>query len=1237
MAVNWTKEQTAVIESRDRNLLVSAAAGSGKTAVLVERIIRMITEGDAPLDIDRLLVMTFTKAAAAEMRERIQAAIERKLEETPEDIHLQQQAVMVQYAQITTIDSFCLSVLREHFDRLELDPAFRVGDEGELLLMREEVMEALLEDFYENGGSRFEHFVDTYAGGKADGGISDYIFQVYSFAQSNPWPEEWFNRCKKELLCSTAGEFDRTEWMQFLFHDVRLQAGEWEGQLRQAAGICREEDGPSPYLPAILEDLDQVGRLKETDSYEALCRTAAGFTFSKLAAVRGKNSPVSPEKKEEVADCRKRIKKSVERLKELYLFESAQAALLDMEESRDAVEMLIELAEEFSLRFRLKKQEKNVVDFNDLEHFALEILMEKNGETGETDVTDETDRPGEVRRKPTAAADELSAQYDEILVDEYQDSNLVQETLIRSISRERFKAPNVFMVGDVKQSIYKFRLARPELFLEKYHSYREEIVKENRYLKIELHENFRSRAQVLSSINDVFHRIMAESLGGIEYTKETALHPGASFPPGAREEKLKTELLLLNTAGSALEQLDDDLSDYTGRELEAAAVAGKIRELVDQTEGITVWDKEKECYRPAGYGDIVILLRSVSGWAECFTEVLSHRGIPAFAESRTGYFDTPEVNTILNLLAVIDNPIQDIALAAVLKSPFVGVNNEELAYVMAYGKKTAVRGRDRGLYGAVKSFYAADPEDQDILKREGSSGEEEPLMEKLRHFFSMLEELQRAASYLPMHELLYKIFDQTGYYNYVSAKPAGEIRQANLDMLVEKAASYEATSYRGVFHFIRYIEKLQKYNTDFGEAALTGGQGNTVRIMSIHKSKGLEFPIVILAGMGKLFNKQDTRGKILIDSDYGIATDYLDCERRLKGATLKKNVLKRRMELEALGEELRVLYVAMTRAREKLILTAASGTMETKLEKWSNITLKEGRVPFTVLTLAGSYLEWILMAMARPGVEVHITQIKAEQLLGDEICGQLGRMAVKEALLSFDTEQVYDEDFQNRLKSSFQFAYPHAADMVLSTKLSVSEIKKADFKVQEEESAFLPTLPVFMEQEKKAKSGASRGTAYHRAMELLPLDQITSEESVSEFLDRMVQEKKLTDEAKALIWPPDLWRFAVSGLGLRMKEAAVKGRLYREQQFVMGIPAREVSGVDSDELVLIQGIIDAWFEEEDGLVLVDYKTDYADRPETLISRYHAQFHYYERALAQILKKPVKAKYIYSYRLGTIEL
>ena len=508
------------------------------------------------------------------------------------------------------------------------------------------------------------------------------------------------------------------------------------------------------------------------------------------------------------------------------------------------------------------------------------------------------------------------------------------------------------------------------------------------------------------------------------------------------------------------------------------------------------------------------------------------------------------------------------------------------------------------------------------------------IAEKLEKTVKLIEGLRKMAVYLPMHSLLHRIFDLTGYYDYVSAMPAGETRRANLDMLVEKASSYEATSYRGVFHFIKYIEKLKKYNTDFGEASTVNEQGNTVRIMSIHKSKGLEFPIVIVAGMGKMFNKQDTRGKILIDSEFGIGTDYLDSRKRLKGPTLKKNVMKRRMELEALGEELRVLYVAMTRAKEKLIMTASDKNLDGRMEKWRQISLYGGQVPYTILTMAGSCLDWLLMSIRESGCRISVTRVKAEDQLVNEIEEQLSKKVSREELLNRDPDRIYDAAYRKRLETSFHFRYPYEADVALNTKMSVSELKKEGMEA-EEETAFLPTLPVFMEEEEVREGGTSRGTAYHRAMELLPFSQITSEDEVTRLLNQYTEEGKLAKEARDMIWPPDIYRFFTTKLGKRMQAAAQSGKLYKEKQFVMGIPAREMGDWDSDELVLIQGIIDAWFEEEDGLILVDYKTDYVNDTQILVKRYKTQLDYYEKALTQMLGRNVKERYIYSYRLGLI--
>lgn len=1222
MAISWTDEQKAVIESRNRNLLVSAAAGSGKTAVLVERIIRMITEGEEPLRVDQLLVMTFTKAAADEMRERVLKAVDEKLMENPDSSHLQMQAAMIPYAQITTIDSFCLGLIREHYNKLDIDPAFRVGDEGELILLRADVMKEMLEECYEKGDPLFERFVETYATGKSDRGIEDYIMQVYTFSQSNPWPEEWLFNCRQELETCDMGRIMDTAWMKFLMRDAELQLSELKSQMEAAREVCEEENGPEAYLPMLTNDLRMLDRLLRADDYETFNEQLKEVSFDRLASIRNKD--IDPDKKAYVTGIRDRVKKAVGKLLALYCFESPQEVLSDIRGTREAVTQLLDLAGEYARRYREKKQEKNLVDFNDLEHYALDILL-----------TREDGRP-----VPSDVADELSSQFEEILVDEYQDSNDVQEALIGSISRERFGKPNVFMVGDVKQSIYQFRLARPQLFLEKYNSYSKE---EGKYQKIELHQNFRSRNQVLESINEVFYQIMTENLGDIRYTKETALHPGAEFLPADLRVGEKSELLMIHAEGNLLKQLDEDAADYTAREMEAKVIAAKIREFTDPINGLFVWDKKldgKGGYRIAGYGDMVILLRSLSGWAEDFVSVLMNEGIPAYAERKTGYFTATEVETVLSMLNIIDNPMQDIPLAAVLKSPVGGITDEEMAHLMALWKKTAKKGQDRGLYGAWQNY---------LEEYEGKEDPDHPgLFMKLKAFSGMLSEYRKKSAYLSIHELLYDLYEGTGYYDYVSAMPAGEVRRANLSMLVEKASAYEKTSYTGLFHFIRYIENLKKYDTDFGEASLAGEE-NTVRVMSIHKSKGLEFPVVFLAGMGKKFNKQDAYGKILIDPDLGIGTDFLDLDRRIKAPTLKKHVLRRKMELGAMGEELRVLYVAMTRAKEKLVMTGLDRYLDKKLERFAEIPRVEGQIPFTLLSAADSYLDWLLMSLSGKYMDIGIVseegqdtgnlvvkELSVSGLVGREMERQAEKSLTKDSLLSLDTEMVYDRAFAADLKAAFEYRYPYVADIGLHTKLSVSELKKKGQFTDDEESEFLPTIPAFFTEEGKEEKvrGAFRGTAYHRALELLDFGKVRTREELRAAILSFQRDRRMDEESISLLSEDLLIAFLHSSLGQRMAAAQAEGRLKKEQQFVIGIPAREMDVGDSDERILVQGIIDAFMEEEGALVLVDYKTDHI-RPgeeQVLVDRYQVQMDYYKRALEQMTGKKVKEKIIYSLAL-----
>ena len=1277
MAVNWTSKQQEVIDSRNRNLLVSAAAGSGKTAVLVERIIQMISEGDRPLDIDQLLVMTFTNAAAAEMRERIGAAVEQKLKERPEDEHLWLQAALIPQAQITTIDSFCLNIIRSHDNSLDIDPAFRMGDEGELSRLWGDCMGEMLENCYDEADAEFARFVEHFGRGKSDRGIEDVILQAWQFSQSHPWPGEWLASCQKELEEESILEMEESPWMVFLMKDVARQMEELSGQLGEAVQVCLEENGPLAYEPMLISDrskIEAIGRAAATGSFEALYNSLQNMSFGRLASIRSKD--IDGDKKAFVSACRDRVKKAVAKCRELYGQQSPEEVVESMRGTRTVIRELLRLTGMFDQAYRDAKRERNVLDFNDLEHLTLEVLYERE-ETGDGEET--------VSRRPSQVADELSRQYEEILVDEYQDSNYVQEALITGISRERSGHPNVFMVGDVKQSIYRFRLARPELFMDKYETYSRERGPRQ---MIELQQNFRSRESVLTSVNDVFYQIMTKNLGGITYTPETALYPGAKFEEvsgktvldpeadagksGSREAapvSLKagtpTELLLVDTGADTLRQLDEDSLDYTAKELEARLIAGRIRQLVSEDQGILVWDKSRGGYRRARYGDMVILLRSMSGWSEVFVNVLMNEGIPAFAQTRTGYFNTVEVETILSLLSVVDNPMQDIPLAAVMRSPIVGMDDEEMAWMMAVYKRNSKKGQDRGVYGAWKLWL------EEGWITVGLSGipvkTAHSISFKSRRLSVLMERLRGEARHLPIHELLYRVYRESGYYDYVSAMPAGETRRANLDMLVEKAAAYESTSYKGLFHFVRYIEKLKKFDTDFGEASVAGEQDNTVRIMSIHKSKGLEFPVVFLAGLGKRFNKQDAYGQILLDADLGAAADFLDLELRVKAPTLKKQALKRRTELETMGEELRVLYVAMTRAKEKLIMTAADKSLENKLGKWKDIPLSQGQLPYTILASANSCLDWLLMAQpAIPASHMEMRQIQVKDLIGEEITRQIIRKMKKEDLLNLDGRRVYDAAFGTRLREVLEYEYPYESDIGLYAMVSVSELKKQSQIGRTEdaigtdsgnlEGIALGELKALTgsrdmagsgpgesgEQKKTVSAGpnraALRGTAYHAVLEHIHFHEIHGLAEVKPVVDKLLEGGFLDQEAHDFINPKVIWNFLSSPLGKRMAKAQSEGRIHKEQQFIIGIPAREMGLGDSDELVLIQGIIDAYLEEEDGLVLIDYKTDHVPEGDPkqgakmLAERYRVQLDYYERALTQLTGKHVKERIIYSLAL-----
>lgn len=1282
MGVSWTTEQQQVIDLRNRNILVSAAAGSGKTAVLVERIVKIITDKNHPVDIDHLLIVTFTNAAAAEMRERIGNAIEKALDEQPGDEHLLRQLTLIHNAQITTIDSFCLYVVRNHFHEIDLEPNFRIGDEGELKLLREDVLGRVLEQNYEEPSEAFSDFVEGYASGRTDAALNEMILQLYEFSRSYPWPEKWLDSFVGAYSIETREELDRAEWLAPLTENICFVLKDCEQLLKQALAITQQDDGPDMYEKAVQSDLEKYEGLSRLTSFCELSGALSDIKYDRLASSRGFEG--DPDKLELVKSLREQAKDVVKKLCRQYFFCSPEMMIEQLERTEPMLEEVVRLTKQFADEFAAAKRRKNLVDFHDVEHFALQILVDEETE------------------KAKKTAEEFRDTFEEIMIDEYQDSNEVQETLLRSISREERGENNIFMVGDVKQSIYRFRLARPELFMKKYDSY---SLEESTTQRIDLHKNFRSREEVLTCTNDIFYKIMARSLGNVEYDAEAALYPGASYPAiemkktagkeETAEEQTKQsiadftpEILLADSNDELLE--DTEFSDK--KTLEAKIVAEEIRHLM-KTQPVT--DKATGELRAARYSDIVILLRSLSGWADSLVEVLNGNGIPAHTVSSTGYFSTVEVQTVLSMLRLLDNPRQDIPMAAVLRSPMAGLTDEELAVLRLEDGSVpfheAVLELAEGLYEEDGQKEISDSEaDSEADQKQGrnADGKKEDDIEttahrKLLKFYKKYRQLRQLVPDTPIHELIEIILRETGYGHYVAAMPAGSRRTANLNMLLEKAAAYEKTSYKGLFHFVRYIDELQKYDVDFGEADMVGENEDVVRIMSIHKSKGLEFPIVIVSGMGKNFNKQDTRSKMVLHPELGIGLDYMDGKKRIKSPTIAKKAIAKQIELENLGEELRVLYVALTRAKEKLILTGTLKDAAEKLEFYrqqANLSKAADR-PLSYLTREGAsgYLDWILPAVLSYGDKYPVRIVEAAELVLDEVENQLEQN--EDLTERIEEIEAADTQLVGQLKQRFSQRYPYQVDVLRKNKYSVSELKhramRERFEAEQEETvpAFLeepvtPTIPLFIQREESveqetANRGALRGTAVHRVMECY---DFASEKSVQEQMEAMEKEEKITADMRALVKEQTVADFVSSETGKRMALAQRGGALYREKPFVMGFTEEELENygfgagaqmieneaqtenaqqeimsenvsqenhMHEEDLTLIQGIIDVFWIEDDGITVLDYKTDRVDTAQELIDRYATQLKLYADALERVFatrKLKVKEILIYSFRL-----
>ena len=1262
MGMKFTEDQQRVIDLRNCNILVSAAAGSGKTAVLVERIVELVSgsgcDSARAVDIDRLLIVTFTNAAAAQMRERITKALSDRVEAEPDNEHIKKQLMLIHNAKIMTIHSFCLYLIKNHFNDIGLDPDFRTADEGEIRLLKQEVLSELLEEQFALGRQEFTDCVEYFAYDGREKRLEELIERLYTFSGSYPFPEKWLRQHRMDYHVETFEELVKTEWFAGMMQEISALLQECKEQEKAALKVCEEPDGPYFYAVALEQDQELIAGLEQElasvvqtasepeqsvapaemdssvakDAFEALAARVQGISYARMAAK--KDDSVSAEKRELVKAMRERVKSLLGTLSEKYFVSGPKQWLAECRQADAALCELVDLALLFGERLTEKKREKNLLDFEDMEHLALQILL-KEDENGQM--------------VPSDTALEYREQFVEILIDEYQDSNLVQEFLLQSISGEDDGRFNRFMVGDVKQSIYKFRLARPELFLEKFATYQKE---DGNCVRVDLKQNFRSRHEVTDCVNDLFLQLMHRELGGVEYDADAALYPAAQFPEAdgeaadAREkdvalgsEEKQGSAVPVSTACEASiarspyepELCIAAISGEKGedpKELEAKMIAGKIREIVGK---LPVRDSESGQLRPARYQDIVILLRTTSGWDETFKKILEENAIPVFVTSKTGYFAATEVQTVLNFLRVLNNPLQEIPLFGVLKSVLFGFGDAQLATLRALDETGK-----RCLYDCVK-LAAGEGESGEgsVGYGRGSNGADASLREKCCSFLSFLNRYREYAVYLPIHKLMEQFLEETGYLYTVSALPGGVQRRINVEMLLTRAESFEKTSYSGLFHFIRYMEQLEKYDIDYGETGASDENADVVRIMSIHKSKGLEFPVCFVSGLSKRFNRQDSVAPVLMDMDLGLAIDWVDPTARIRHTTLKKNVLARKLNADSMGEELRVLYVALTRAEEKLILT---GTC--KEDKLPQEDATQGAYGYSALRLqeASSYYDLVLPAWQSVGRRLQICT-QEELLQAELVRASLGYNSRQKL---FEEAGKEPEAAELALCERLQKPYAHENLAGLFVKTTVSELKKEG--MQEEaaeglelfpEEEVVPYLPQFVREQEENVSGTTRGSAYHRLLEIFPFErqETWTAEKIRTVIEEYKADRRLSEDYAAAINVYKIRAFLQTPLAARMAKAARSNRLHREQPFVLGLSANRLNtDFPEDETVLIQGIIDVYLEEEDGIVLADYKTDLVKDPKELILRYRVQLDYYEEALVRLTGKCVKEKLIYSFGL-----
>ncbi len=1209
--MKFSPRQQEVIDLRNKNILVSAAAGSGKTTVLVERIIKLLINEKE--DIDRFLIVTFTNAAAGGMKQKIHKALIKEVQKGENKEHLKKQLNLLNRANISTIHAFCMDIVRKNFHVVGIDPNFRIGDVNEVDILLQESIDQVLEKHYAEKPEGFIQLVESFTGNRGDSELNDIVKDIYRFILSFPDPLKWLLGAV-EMLSMSEEDLKNSDWVRAVQENICLLLTGAEEALRTAEKLCNDADGPSVYEDTILEDIRNTDRLSNllTTDFREFIACVHNIAFPSLKSLRGKaKEEVNPEKQDDVKSLRDEYKKIIGSIKKMLPDRSLSEFTDDINSMYLPMKALYNIISQLDDHFKAVKMEKGIADFNDVEHYALQVLRQED------------------------IKERYKNKFRYIFIDEYQDSNSLQEELIGMIKREN----NMFMVGDVKQSIYRFRLSDPTIFNEKSNSY-PAVDTPGNDRRIDLTQNFRSRKEILSAINFVFMSIMSKTIGEMDYSEDVFLNPGAEFSQDGKESNdCFTELTIIDKDSSESYDLDDEIKSMKTAELEASLAAQKINGLLKKYKNEPVRRDEKTNEvietppEKIQYKDIVILMRSVSSWAGIFEEVFNDRGIPFYFDGGAGYFETVEIQVVLNLLRIIDNIRQDIPLLSVMRSAIGSFTTEELAQIR-------VRNPGRSFIDALYEY---------------KNNCQDELAKKLDNFIDKVEGWKKRSRYTHLNDFIWEVLIETNYYYFVGLLPNGNVRQANLRLLADKAFDFEKTSMSGLFNFLRYIEKLRISSGDMGSAKTLGENDNVVRLMSVHKSKGLEFPVVIMCGLNKKFNRTDASKSILKHKLYGIAPKYVNPDTRIYRETFPRTAIKNIIKIENLSEEMRVLYVAMTRAVDRLIMIGTVDKFENKMKKW-----QKGPSLYNIYN-EDSFLGWICTSLFKDADSDSILRnVNDEDLIYEINYGMnsnsyesrwnINKITLSQIIMSEREEAVKKTDrinemaeFKNHESSSakdeidrrLRFKYAYIKSVNVPTKLSVTDLKMLGHGNIERVKYRIPVLrdiPQFKEEASEFTK-AEIGTIVHFVMQHLNIREGLDSENIKDQINRMVDKKLLTEKEAEAVNVKMLEEFFMTDIGMRMKASEF---VKREVPFVIKKNADEIiDSLDKNDSVLIQGIIDCYFYEGDQVVIIDYKTDEIVNGdlEPVKNEYSRQILSYKEALEKITKKKVKACYLYLFSIG----